>query len=1201
MSWASFASIELMSSSRFAHKRIAYLAASQGFTQDTEVILLTTNLLKKELRGGVYEAGLAINCISNIVTEDLAKDLLPELTSLSAHPQPYLRKKAILCLFKVFVKYPQGLRLTFTKIQQSLDDTNPSVVSCAVNVITELSDKNPKNYLHLAPSFFQLLTTSSNNWMLIKVVKLLGSLVPEEPRLARKLLEPLADIVRNTKAKSLLYEACHTITKCLPYCRRSDGTMPANVPDIVSLCAETLQSFVREADQNLKYLGLVGFASLMQSHPRALSAPGYRPIILACLSDQDVTIRSRALSLLTGMASRKNLIELVTQLLKHVELATGSYKLDLVAKIVEICSSDKYALLQDFGWYLDVLFQLGHMRGLDAHSTLLRSQISDVALRVLPVRPFAVRRSLEILLERDGVCSADPSGDNGRGRHIMPEILPGAAWIVGEYSDLIRDSLSSFNGETGDELLLSTTSKGTYHSIIQAVTSTSNFQKLPASTQEVYLQAALKVFAAATADSMVGNGELEAACDTLRQNIPLYLQSNHVEVQERAFTALSLLASLGLLSNHASMPGLRAVDIDSSDDDNDGDLLGMDSGAAISTPSQCKDPPPSQKLPPTCRKASSVLNFVLKPSPMKPTSVKSQRKKSQSPLGVDFADINSVDMTAFSTLFDDPLASSVSMELVSFTAQDSWRLPARPAVSMGASAESLHGSAGDTPLMSGGDTISGFRHGFGDALESSSGARPNQADPFYLDSSPKLKADEDTKAGQFGMIQLSDSDEGAEDNTSKKKKKKKKKSSKPKHKHAFPLGAMPGSSVAVYDSDDDGLAYSAGPSKNSQSRRPGKEFESLAKVDLTEPLREDEVMPERRHRIVPEAPQIKNEPPLGHHSRNVSKKGKKEKKSKKQKKKGDKDASGSYENVGDLLELGGFGSPTAEQNFPASNQPSHSSANAINDAFDDLLGLELQTAAHAPSQTLQPISPFASPGDATRFGNFENDSQPWIRATVKETSTDSDLAKLRLHFKVFRTTHAQGVAVMLKIRVANPTGAVLSSLILTLKGQTSLSLGNVGPSAVKESNSVGPFVYSASDFNFTLKATVSASGSTVSVKLRMPMSVHLLPRQGLSLDDVSAELSSPAVVSRSIKLKLSQAITPDKAKIMLLNFLGAAEVDMGVARGSSSAVTFASQSTQGDQLLALLKFKTGSVKVDLKCTSTGLGVAVASDLKKLEL
>lgn len=71
--------------------------------------------------------------------------------------------------YKLFIKYPQGLRLTFDRIKERLEDTDSSVVSCAVNVICELADKNPKNYLAMAPQFFQLLTTSSNNWMLIKV------------------------------------------------------------------------------------------------------------------------------------------------------------------------------------------------------------------------------------------------------------------------------------------------------------------------------------------------------------------------------------------------------------------------------------------------------------------------------------------------------------------------------------------------------------------------------------------------------------------------------------------------------------------------------------------------------------------------------------------------------------------------------------------------------------------------------------------------------------------------------------------------------------------------------------------------------------------------------------------------------------------------------------------------------------------------
>jgi AP-3 complex subunit delta-1 len=261
MSYATFGAVEVMSSPRFGLKRVGVLGICQGMdTPDkSPVVLLTTNLLKKELRGAggnatgeaVYHAGLAINCLSNIVTEDLGRETLPDLLHLLKHPSPYVRKKALLCLYKVFLKYPQGLRLSYDTIKSCLEDAHPSVVSCAVNVITELSDKNPKNYLPLAPTFFRLLTSSANNWMLIKVVKLLGSLVPEEPRLARKLLEPLSSIVKSTHAKSLLYEAVFAITLCLQYVNL--GKRELDVSDVVELCVTTLRSFVSDPDQNLKY------------------------------------------------------------------------------------------------------------------------------------------------------------------------------------------------------------------------------------------------------------------------------------------------------------------------------------------------------------------------------------------------------------------------------------------------------------------------------------------------------------------------------------------------------------------------------------------------------------------------------------------------------------------------------------------------------------------------------------------------------------------------------------------------------------------------------------------------------------------------------------------------------------------------------------------------------------------------------------
>ena len=47
MSWASFHVVEVMSSPKIHLKTIGYLAATQSFNQDTDVLMLTTNLLKK--------------------------------------------------------------------------------------------------------------------------------------------------------------------------------------------------------------------------------------------------------------------------------------------------------------------------------------------------------------------------------------------------------------------------------------------------------------------------------------------------------------------------------------------------------------------------------------------------------------------------------------------------------------------------------------------------------------------------------------------------------------------------------------------------------------------------------------------------------------------------------------------------------------------------------------------------------------------------------------------------------------------------------------------------------------------------------------------------------------------------------------------------------------------------------------------------
>jgi AP-3 complex subunit delta-1 len=104
MTWASFTIIEIMTQERFSLKRIGYLAACQSFTPKTDVLVLCTALLKKEFGARTpWEAGLALNCLANIATEELARDLLPDVTTMLTSSRAYIRKKATTLMYKCFV------------------------------------------------------------------------------------------------------------------------------------------------------------------------------------------------------------------------------------------------------------------------------------------------------------------------------------------------------------------------------------------------------------------------------------------------------------------------------------------------------------------------------------------------------------------------------------------------------------------------------------------------------------------------------------------------------------------------------------------------------------------------------------------------------------------------------------------------------------------------------------------------------------------------------------------------------------------------------------------------------------------------------------------------------------------------------------------------------------------------------------------
>lgn len=198
------------------------------------------------------------------MANSLLTDLLPRLS----HSQANIRKKTIVTLYRLALVYPDTLRPAWPRIKERLFDEgeDPSVTTAIVNVVCELGWRRPQEFLPLAPRLFDLLVQGGNNWMAIKVIKLVrmlllmadfaddqfATLTPLEPRLIKKLLSPMTNILKNTPAMSLLYECVDGIV---------DGGILASVEgttegdELAKLCVGKLRSMlVVEGDPNRKSL-----------------------------------------------------------------------------------------------------------------------------------------------------------------------------------------------------------------------------------------------------------------------------------------------------------------------------------------------------------------------------------------------------------------------------------------------------------------------------------------------------------------------------------------------------------------------------------------------------------------------------------------------------------------------------------------------------------------------------------------------------------------------------------------------------------------------------------------------------------------------------------------------------------------------------------------------------------------------------------
>ncbi|PBP20900.1 AP-3 complex subunit delta, partial [Diplocarpon rosae] len=511
MSWASFHVLEVMSSAKYLQKRVGYLGAVQSFRPDTEVLMLATNLLKKDLNStAVTTMSLPIITLPHIITPSLALSVLSDLLPRLTHSNSTVRKKTIVTLYRLALVYPETLRPAWPKIKDRLMDEgeDPSVTAAIVNVVCELGWRRPQDFLPLAPRLFELLVDGGNNWMAIKLIKLFAILTPLEPRLVKKLLPPLTNLIRTTPAMSLLYECINGIIQG-GILESSDDSVGGD--EIATLCVSKLRGMIQiEDDANLKYVALLAFNKIVVTHPHLVAEQ--EDVIMECIDSADISIRQRALDLVVGMVNSDNLMSIVGRLMRQLKTSRSAtaeelhpravpiepaadsddespeaaikskeegsetpmlpddYKIDVITRILEMCSRNSYGNLTDFDWYIDILLQLVRnapvpssnmfsdvvnvgARGFPNVSELIGDELRTVAVKVKAIRMQATRAAESILIST--------FNDTSTPLHAGSGVLRPVAWICGEYASSLAspdDALTALlyltRGSTGEEALV---------------------------------------------------------------------------------------------------------------------------------------------------------------------------------------------------------------------------------------------------------------------------------------------------------------------------------------------------------------------------------------------------------------------------------------------------------------------------------------------------------------------------------------------------------------------------------------------------------------------------------------------------------------------------------------------------------------------------------------------------------------------------
>lgn len=405
--WADFKVLEVLSFDLFSSKRIAYTAASQIWLPNSDVVMMATNRIQRDLVGSNPNVVSAVlSAIPHILSVGIAQYIASDVIKLMNSAKPAVRIKAICVFFHICLKYPEALRPGFPILKARLDDPDESVVFAVLTVMQELCVFNPKNFIPLVPKLFKIFETTGKQTVKRRLIHIFKSLCSVETRLPKKLVQPFLVILETSSSTATIYE-----------CIKSIIEIPITNANLLNATARRLEWFMR-IDQTTRSLSFTLFIKLMKICPKMVLE--YREVINECLDSEDEAERVIALDLLGNLVNEKTIDGIVARMYEHFkDCKSSQFRDKIFTRVIEVCTRRDYELICDFDWYITVLMDFVEEGGFTIYQ-LLANQFLDLATRVPDTRSRLVDEMGKLF---DTAVHRDDA------------LLVAAAHIIGEYSE----------------------------------------------------------------------------------------------------------------------------------------------------------------------------------------------------------------------------------------------------------------------------------------------------------------------------------------------------------------------------------------------------------------------------------------------------------------------------------------------------------------------------------------------------------------------------------------------------------------------------------------------------------------------------------------------------------------------------------------------------------------------------------------------